>query len=140
MALHIIAKFYWEFLHPLNVVSIDMRAAFDSVNWTSLWKMLRGNGVPLSLFNLIQNYHEDITACIRVDTNFPSLFTISSGVHQGCILAPSLFCCTLDWIISRCAAQLGIDAGSEVITNLLYVDNADLFVRPSPLAGRVHSL
>ena len=48
---------------------------------------------------------------------------------KGCVLAPFLFSCAMDWIMSKCTDQLGINASREIITDLLYADDAALFVR-----------
>ena len=74
------------------------------------------------LLNLIRNLQEQKTAHVRVDTDLSSPFPTSSGVHQGCVLAPSLFCCAMDWIMPRCTNQLQINVGREIITDLLDAD------------------
>ena len=129
LALRILAELHREFQHPLNMAYIDMKAAFDSVDRTSLWKVLRGNGVPSSLLNLIWNLHGQTTARVRVDTDLSSPFPTSSGIRQGCILTPSLLCCAMDWIMSRCSDQLGINVGGEIITDVVCAVDAVLFVR-----------
>jgi len=71
--LHILAELHREFQRPLNVAYIDIKDAFNSVDQMSQWKVLRGNGVPLSFLNPIQNLHEDTIACVRVDPKYQHL-------------------------------------------------------------------
>jgi len=42
-----------------------------------------------------------------------SFFT-SSGVRQGCILAPALFCRAIDWILERTVQVAGIQVGDHL--------------------------
>jgi len=48
-------------------------------------------------------------------------------MRQGCVLAPSLFCRAIDWIIGRCCCNFGITAGSWSVTDLDHAANAVLF-------------
>jgi len=40
-----------------------------------------------------------LLVCVYVDGTTSDSFLTSSGVHQGCILAPALFCRAIDWIM-----------------------------------------
>jgi len=48
-----------EFERPLNVAYLDIKAAFNSVNRTALWKALRSRGIP---DNLIEALHQNTQA------------------------------------------------------------------------------
>lgn len=54
-------------------------------------------------------------------------FYISPGMRQGCILAPALFCHTIDWLMSFCTIELGIDVGQRHFTYIDYADDGLLF-------------
>jgi len=54
-------------------------------------------------------------------------FHTCSGVRQGCILAPALFCCAIDWLMQQCHGKLGIQVGSSTFTDIDYADDAVLF-------------
>ena len=56
-------------------------------------------------------------------------FYTSSGVRQGCVLAPALFCLAIDWIMSRCSGSLGITLDGAVFTDLDYTDDAVIFAQ-----------
>jgi len=49
LALRLLSELHREFDRPLNVVYLDIKAAFDSVNRRALWKTLRSRGVPAIL-------------------------------------------------------------------------------------------
>jgi len=60
---------------------------------------------------------------------YRSCIYTSSGVPQGCVLAPALFCLAIDWIMSRCSGNFGITLGGAVFTDLDYADDAVLFAQ-----------
>jgi len=43
---------------------------------------------------------------VRVRKRQSKAFYTSSGVRQGCVLAPTIFCLAIDWIMSRFLATL----------------------------------
>ena len=44
-------------------------------------------------------------------------FETTSGVRQGCVLAPALLCIAIDWILSSCAGTMGTTVGSSKFTD-----------------------
>ena len=64
---------------------------------------------------------------VRVNSCLSDPFTTTSGVRQGCVLAPALFCIAIDWIMSRCAGSMGTAVGSTTFTGQDYADDAVLF-------------
>ena len=46
-ALRLLAEIHREFGQPLDVIYIDLKAAFDSVDRAALWKSLKGIGAQL---------------------------------------------------------------------------------------------
>ena len=61
---------------------------------------------------------------VRMPNWFSLPFHTSSGVRQGCILAPALFCCA-NWLMQHCRGKLGIQVGSSTFTDIDYADDAD---------------
>ena len=51
LALRLLSEIHREFDRPLNVVHLDIKAAFDSVDRLALWKALRGRGIPVVLLD-----------------------------------------------------------------------------------------
>ena len=100
-ALRLLSEIHHEFNRPLNVAYLDIKAAFDSVDRRALWKALRSRFIPDLLTDLIAALHENTGAGFRVGKNKSARLETTSGVHQGCILAPVLFCVALDWILNH---------------------------------------
>jgi len=125
LALRLLSELHHEFNQPLHVAYIDIKAVFDSVDRVALWKALRSTGAPPFLIQLIADLHQGTTSHVRVGGRLSQPFR-TSGVRQGCILAPALFCVAMDWIMSRCANTMGISVGSSTFTELDYADDAVL--------------
>ena len=133
LSLRLLSQLHREFNRPLHVAYIDIKSAFDSVDRTALWKALRSNGVPLFLLQLIEDLHQGTKSRIRVGGQLSQPFETMSGVRQGCILTPSLFCAAIDWILSRCEHTMGITVGTSRFTDQDYA--CLLYTSPSPRDG-----
>jgi len=127
LALRLLSELHREFSQPLHVAYIDIKSAFDSVDRAALWKALRSTGAPPFLIHLIQDLHLGSESRVRVNGHLSEPFVTTSGVRQGCVLAPTLFCIAIDWIMSRCAGNMGITVGNSTFTDQDYADDAVLF-------------
>ena len=67
------------------------------------------------------------TGRVRLSTRLSSSFRTTSGVRQGCVLAPALFCCAMDYIMKWVVNGAVIQVGDQVFTDLDYADDAVLF-------------
>lgn len=76
---------------PLYMVFVDFTKAFDTVNRTALWKLLQRYGCPEKFTTLIKALHENMQARVSLNGELSDPFTVSNGVKQGCVLAPTLF-------------------------------------------------
>ena len=81
-----------EFRQPLYLCFVDLRKAYDSVNRSALWCVLQKSfGLPSKLVSIIQALHEGTSAAVRVYNKLSEDFQVTTGVLQGCVLAPTLF-------------------------------------------------
>ena len=67
---------------PLTVWIVDHK---------KLWKILKEMDVPDHLICLLRNLYAGQEARVRTGHGTTDWFQIRKGVHQGCILSPSLF-------------------------------------------------
>ena len=65
--------------------------AFDCVDHKQLWKILKEMGIPDHLTCLMRNLYAGREATVRTGQGTTDWLKIRKGVHQGCILSPSLF-------------------------------------------------
>ena len=90
---------------------IDYAKAFDCVDHSKLWKILKEMGIPDHLTCLLRNLYSGQEATIRTGHGTIDWFQIGKGVRQGCILSPCLFNLYADYIMRNSGldeAQAGI--------------------------------
>ena len=99
--------------------------------WTSLWQTLAAQGVSQHLICAIQSIYENQTGFVRGSTSSSSVFSISAGVRQGCILSPRLFAAVLEFVISdwKQRNNFGLDIGDadRKLLELRFADDVLLF-------------
>ena len=80
-----------EFQENICFCFIDYAKAFDCVDHSKLWKILKEMGISDHLTCLLRNLYAGQEATIRTGHGTTDWFLIGKGVHQGCILSPYLF-------------------------------------------------
>ena len=63
---------------------------------------------------------------MQKDDDIRMYLSDTSGVRQGCVLAPALFCHAIDWIMERVASRTGFSLGNDHFTDLDYADDVVL--------------
>ena len=80
-----------EFQKNIYFCLIDYTKAFDCVDHSKLWKILREMEIPEHLTCLLRNLYAGQKATVRTGHGTTDWFQIGKGVRQGCILSPCLF-------------------------------------------------
>ena len=75
----------------LFILFIDLRKAYDSVPWPSLWSVLEKCGVLPTITSVITSFHDDMQVEVRVGDTTTERITVQNGLRQGRTLASSLF-------------------------------------------------
>jgi hypothetical protein len=129
LALRVLIERKREFRQQLLAAYVDFRKAFDSVDRSALWTVLRLRGVPPVLVDLISELYSGTVSAVKCGSGISSFFPVNTGVRQGCVLAPSLFSACMDWIFGRVSDHTGIGAsfGNVKITDLDFADDAVIF-------------
>ena len=86
-------------------------------------------GIPDHLICLLRNLCAGQEATVRNRHGTTDLFQIVKGVHQGCILSPTLFNLYAEYIMQIARldeAQAGIKIAWRNISNLRYVEDTTL--------------
>ena len=76
---------------PLYIAFIDLTKAFDLVSRSGLFSLLQKIGCPPRLLQMVTSFHEDMHSTVCFNGGTSEAFPVSSGVKQGCVLAPTLF-------------------------------------------------
>ena len=77
-----------EFQKNIYFCFIEYAKAFDCVDHSKLWKILKEMGRPDHLTCLLRNLYAGQEPTVRTEHETTDLFQIGKGVHQGCILLP----------------------------------------------------
>ena len=112
-----------------NICFIDYANAFDCVDHTKLWKILKEMGIPDHLTCLLKNLYAGQEATVRTGHGKTDWFQIGKEVCQGCILSPCLFNLYAEYIMKNTGlheAQAGVKIARKIINNLRYTDDTIL--------------
>ncbi|VDP24764.1 unnamed protein product [Schistosoma margrebowiei] len=103
--LRIIVEQSVEWNSSLYINFIDYDKALDSVDRTTLWKLLRHYGVPQKIVNIIRNSYDGLHCKIVHGEQLTRSLEVKTGVRQGCLLSPFLFLLVIDWIMKTSTSE-----------------------------------
>ena len=115
---------------------IDYAKAFDCVDHSKLWKILKEMGIPDHLTCFLRNLYAGQEATVRTGHGTMDWFQIQKGVCQGCILSPCLFNLYAEYIMRNAGldeAQAGIKIARRNINNLRHADDTTLMAESKEL-------
>ena len=138
-----ILEFRHEYRQPTAVAFIDFKAAFDSVDRESVWKIMLADGLPPKLMNLISSLYSATKASVRVYGQLSDHFDVCTGVRQGAITSPVIFNYVVDWVLEesvKACLQEGVAVGftheNSSITDFDYADDVGLLASSAPALNR----
>ena len=108
-----------------------------------LFQILKEMGVPGHLTCLLRNLCAGQEATVRTGHGTTNWFQIRKGVHQGCILSPSLFNLYAEYMMINAGldeAQAGIKIARRSINNLRYADDTTLMAESEELKSLLMKL
>ena len=79
-----------EFQKNIYFCFIDYAKAFDHVDHSQLWKILKEMGIPDHLICLLRNLYAGQEATVRTEHQTTDWFQIGKGVRQGCMYIVTL--------------------------------------------------
>ena len=125
LTMRLLSDLHRQFHKPLYVAYVDFKAAFDSVDRSALWSALTSVGLPHPIVNLVIDLHTATSSTVSIGRNLSSSFQTLSGVRQGCVLAPALFCLIMDFVLSA-ARPSSINLAGAAFSDLVYADDVAL--------------
>ena len=118
-----------EFQKNIYFCFLDYAKAFDCVDHSKLWKILREMGIPDHLTCLLRNLYAGQEATVRTGHGTTDWFQIGKGARQGCILSPCLFNFYAEYIMRNAGleeTQTGIKTAGRTINHLRHADDTTL--------------
>ena len=92
---------------PLVTTYIDFQKAFDSVDRSMMFAILRHYGIPNEMVEAIKCLYENHRCCVRNHGELSDFFDSLKGVMQGDTLAPYLFDIVLDYPMKKATKNYG---------------------------------
>ena len=77
--------------NTVYIAFLVLTKAFDLVSRSGLFSLLQKIGFPPRLHSIVTSFHEDKHSTVCFNGATSDAFPVSSGVKQGCFLAPTLF-------------------------------------------------
>ena len=76
---------------------VDFEKAFDSVHREGLWRILRANGMPQQIIDIIKGFCN----YFHMQSSSETSFEVRSAVRQGCTMSAMLFHRTINVVMRR---------------------------------------
>ena len=125
-----------EFHKNIYFCFIDYDKAFDFVDHSELWKILKEMGIPDRLTCFLRNLYAGQEATVRTGHGTTNWFQIGKGEHQSYILSPCLFNFYAEYIMQNARldeTQTGIKVAGRNISNLRHADDTTLMAENEEL-------
>ena len=103
---------------------MDQSKAFDLVEWSSLFRLLRDKGVPPIFIRVLIFIYSNQHCDVMWNSTYSDRFKVSNGVRQGAVSSPLLFSIYIDGLISLLRKSgLGCQVDSFYYGVLGYADD-----------------
>ena len=130
---HVIDK-HRRLKSPLYLCFVDLKSAYDRVQWPLLWDLLQRLGVQGKMMGAVQSLYDNCLLSMRVSGYTGEGKTPSMGLRQGCPLSATLFGLFIDGLhhyLETVAPAAGIQIQHMRLRELVYADDICL-VASSP--------
>jgi hypothetical protein len=123
-ALRSITDYYTTGSSTVNVAFLDMSSAFDKVVYNTLFRKLIKLNLPPTVLKLLMFWYTNSNVFVRWGVFNSYTFMLGSGVRQGGVLSPILFCIYVDCVVQNLeSSKLGCWIGDLYIGCIMYADD-----------------
>ena len=113
------------------LINIDLQKAFDSVNHSFLFSVMRKMGFSLEFISFIQMFYNEVISVCLVNGHQGNSFNIKRGVRQGCPLSMLLYVLAQEPLYRALKASTqiqAIDIPCKETKLLGFADDTSIFV------------
>ena len=129
---------------PLYLCFVDLKSAYDRVQWPLLWDLLQRLGVQGKMMGAVQSLYDNCLLYMRVSGYTGEGKTPSMGLRQGCPLSATLFGLFIDGLhhyLETVAHAAGIQIKHIRLRELVYADDICLMASsPEQLQALLEAL
>jgi len=129
---------------PRCVIKVDLKKAFDSINWDFLRSAMTGLGFPNLFISWVMECVTSPSYSIQINGSLCGFFSGQRGLRQGDPLSPFLFVICLEYL-SRLLKAKTVDSdfnfhpkcGQLKISHLAFADDIMLMARGDPTSVNI---
>ncbi len=129
---------------PLYLCFVDLKSAYDKVQWQLLWSLLQRLGVHGHMLGAVQSLYDGSLLSMRVNGQCGHSQGPAIGLRQGCPLSATLFGIFIDGLhhhLQTTAPAAGVQIRHLRLTDLVYADDICLLAgSPQHLQALIDAL
>ena len=129
---------------PLYLCFVDLKSAYDKVQWQLLWSLLQRLGVHGHMLGAVQSLYHGSLLSMRVNGQCGHSQSPSIGLRQGCLLSATLFGIFIDGLhhhLQTTAPAAGVQIQHLKLTDHVYADDICLLAgSPQHLQALIDAL
>jgi hypothetical protein len=127
----------WVDQEPLYQIYLDLRKAYDALDWGQCLEILAGYGVGPNLLRIQKNFWDDAKTVCHAGGNYGLPFEAHRGVTQGGPLSSLMFNVCVNCVVREWLRQvLGEDVAQDGVGNLVRNQCIAFFVDDGLVAAR----
>lgn len=134
MATELVQGYNWKNITKRSILKVDLKKAFDSINWSFIFLILRALGFPDSFINLISQCITTTRFSVAVNGELGGYFKGARGLRQGDPLSPYLYVLAMEVLgqmlnKNYSTGLIGYHplASDPVVTHLAFADDIMIF-------------
>lgn len=142
MATELVQGYNWKNITKRSMLKVDLKKAFDSLNWSFIISILQALRLPPNFINLISQCITTTRFSVAVNGELGGYFRDTKGLRQGDPLSPYLFVLAMEVLAQMLNSSFNTGligyhpaALNPPITHLAFADDVMIF-----FDGQVNSL
>lgn len=118
-------------LKSINIATLDLRKAFDSVSHKTIIDSITAIGCPKKFIDYVTDLYLNARTVLQYDGS-STFINIARGVLQGDPLSPLLFNLVMDRAIAKLSLNIGYTYNGVIVNCIAYADDIILIAETKP--------